>query len=181
MRAVLYFLGCLSDLDIKWFVSSGRSMSLESGEQLITAGEPISEVFFVMEGELSARIGPAATQEVNRMHFGEFVGEISFLDSRPPSTTVVAVTPAKLLAVSRERIEAHLEEDPEFGARFFRGIGILLSNRIRNLLQQVDAREDADLFSEEVAGELDPELLDSINLAGRRFEMMAGLFRSSHA
>ena len=49
MRAVLYFLGCLSDLDIKWFVSSGRSMSLESGEQLITAGEPISEVFFVME------------------------------------------------------------------------------------------------------------------------------------
>ena len=181
MRAVLYFLACLSDLDIKWFVSSGRSMSLESGEQLITAGEPISEVFFVMEGELSARIGPAATQEVNRMHFGEFVGEVSFLDSRPPSTTVVAVTPAKLLAVSRERIEAHLEEAPEFGARFFRGIGILLSNRIRGLLRQVDAREDADLFSEEVAGELDPELLDSINLAGRRFEMMADLFRSSHA
>ena len=180
MRAVLYFLGCLSDLDIKWFVSSGRSMSLESGEQLITAGEPISEVFFVMEGELSARLGTAATQEVNRMHFGEFVGEVSFLDSRPPSTTVVAVTPAKLLAVSRERIEAHLAEEPAFGARFFRGIGILLSNRIRGLLQQVDAREDADLFSEEVAGELDPELLDSINLAGRRFEMMADLFRSSH-
>ena len=181
MRAVLYFLGCLSDLDIKWFVSSGRSMSLESGEQLITAGEPISEVFFVMEGELSARIGTAAIQEVNRMHFGEFVGEVSFLDSRPPSTTVVAVTPAKLLAVSRERIEAHLEEDPEFGARFFRGIGILLSNRVRGLLQQVDVSQDADLFSEEVAGELDPELLDSINLAGRRFELMLGMFRSSHS
>ncbi len=181
MRAVLYFLGSLSDLDVNWFVSNGRSESLDPGDVLITAGEPSSEVFFLMEGELTVCIGPEGGQEVNRMYVGEFAGEVSFLDSRPPSTTVSAITPAKVLAISRDLIGEHIEDDPEFGTRFFRGIGILLSNRVRGLLQQVDVSQDADLFSEEVAGELDPELMDSINLAGRRFELMLGIFRSSHS
>jgi CRP-like cAMP-binding protein len=180
MRAVLYFLGCLNDLDITWFVSNGRSESLDPGDVLITAGQPLPDVFFVMEGELSVRIGDESAQEVNRMRYGEFAGEISFLDSRPPSATVVASTHARVLAISRETIEAHLATDPGFGARFYRGIGVLLSNRIRGLLQQVDTEQDADIFSEEVAGELDPDLLDSINLAGRRFELMLSLFRSTH-
>ncbi|MBT4106421.1 MAG: cyclic nucleotide-binding domain-containing protein, partial [Proteobacteria bacterium] len=102
MRAVLYFLGCLNDLDITWFVSNGRSESLDPGDVLITAGQPLPDVFFVMEGELSVRIGDEGAQEVNRMRYGEFAGEISFLDSRPPSATVVASTHVRVLAISRE-------------------------------------------------------------------------------
>ncbi len=55
MRAVLYFLGCFTDLDIKWFVSNGRAVSYGEGDALVIAGEPITDIGFLMEGELIAR------------------------------------------------------------------------------------------------------------------------------
>jgi CRP/FNR family cyclic AMP-dependent transcriptional regulator len=179
VRAVLYFLGCLSDLDIKWLVSSGRALSFDEGETLVVAGTPLTDVFFLMEGDLSVRVGISGDQEVNRMKYGEFFGEISFLDSRPPSATIVAVTPVRVLAIDRDDIEGKLDRDAEFGARFFRGIGVLLANRIRGLIQHVDESKELDLYADEVAGELDPDLLDTINLAGRRFDLMLDLFRDS--
>ena len=177
MRAVLYFLGCFTDLDIKWFVSNGRAVSYGEGDALVIAGEPITDIGFLMEGELSVVIGGQSEKEVNQVHAGEIFGEVSFLDSRPPSATVLAATPVRVLAIDRNGMEAKLDRDPEFAARFFRGIGVLLANRLRGLIGHLDYVDGDNIFSQEVVEEIDPELLDVVNLAGRRFDLMVDLFR----
>ena len=177
MRAVLYFLGCLTEMDIKWLVSNGRAVPYDQGDVLITAGEPITDIGFLMEGELSIVLDSQSGKEVNRMYAGEIFGEISFLDSRPPSATVNAVTGVQILAIDREDMEAKLRRDPEFAARFFRGIGVLMANRLRGLIDHLDDADEGNRFSEEFSEELDPELLDLVNLAGRRFDLMVELFR----
>jgi len=90
---------------------------------------------------------------------------------------VNAVTEVQILAIDREDMEAKLRRDPEFAARFFRGIGVLMANRLRGLLDHLDDADEDNLFSEEVSEELDPELLNLVNLAGRRFDLMVELFR----
>jgi len=152
-------------------------VSYGEGDALVIAGEPITDIGFLMEGELSVVIAGQSEREVNQMHVGEIFGEVSFLDSRPPSATVLAVTPVRILAIDRNDMNAKLDRDPEFAARFFRGIGVLLANRLRGLIGHLDDADEGNIFSQEVAGEIDPELLDVINLAGRRFDLMADLFR----
>lgn len=177
MRAVLYFFGRLTDLDIKWLVSNGRALSYDEGDTLVTAGEPIADLGFLMEGELSIVAGGSSGKEFNRMYAGEILGEVSFLDSRPPSATVLALTAAKILAIDRREMEAKLARDPEFAARFFRGIGVLMANRLRDMIGHLDEADENNIFFQEVAEEIDPELLDVVNLAGRRFDLMLELSR----
>jgi hypothetical protein len=74
-------------------------------------------------------------------------------------------------------MEAKLARDPEFAARFFRGIGVLMANRLRDMIGHLDEADENNIFFQEVAEEIDPELLDVVNLAGRRFDLMLELSR----
>jgi len=75
--------------------------------------------------------------EIAVLEQGELVGELSFLDSRPPNATVTAARETTVLAVPRWKLDAKLEEDAEFAARFYRALGVLLANRLRKTVSHL--------------------------------------------
>ena len=165
MRKVLYILGELEDPDLQWLFDAGRTRQVPSGTALIREGVPLEHLFIVVEGRLAVAKG---TRELARLGTGEVVGEMSMLDARPPSATVTALQDSMVFAIPRDRLRFKLQGDPGFAARFYRALCLFLANRL--------ARTDALVSSAQAPDEsrredtLAPDMLDSVVLAGARFE-----------
>jgi bacteriocin-type transport-associated protein len=171
MRKVLFILGQLSDLDIEWLITAGRKERIPTGVTLIHEGQAIDTLYLVLDGTLAVSTRALGGQEVARLGAGEMVGEMSFIDARPPSATVTAAENTILLAVPRRQLATKLEQDPGFAARFYRALATFLSDRLRGTVSRLGYGEGQSLQEDATySDELDENVLDQVHLAGARFE-----------
>lgn len=164
MRKVLFIFGQLTDSDIEWLARVGRRRRMNAGSVLITEGVAVETLYVVLEGEV---VVSAAGREVARLGVGEIVGEMSFIDARPPSATVKAKTAVVVCAIPRSLLGRHLDDELGFAARFYKALATFLSDRVR----QATARELG--LSADSADELDDAVLDTVDRAGARFDGFA--------
>jgi flavin reductase (DIM6/NTAB) family NADH-FMN oxidoreductase RutF len=89
--------------------AEGVERTFEPGEFVVRESDPGDELFVILDGEahVERKGSPLATFGV-----GEFFGEISVFDGRARSADVVAVTPLRVLAISRELVRAALDQEP---------------------------------------------------------------------
>jgi CRP-like cAMP-binding protein len=170
MRKVLYILGELNDEDVEWMAATGRRRVVDDGPSvLIREGEAADDLFFVLEG--NSVVSVAGVGDVARLGTGEVVGEMSFVDSAPPSATVTAEPGCVVLAVPKREMTARLGKDVGFAARFYRAMAIFLADRLRSA--NTRGTSSASLGDRRIVeDELDEGLLDNVSLAGIRFERM---------
>jgi len=173
MRKALLFFGILNDADVEWMIAAGVKQPLNPGDVLIQEGKPATSIFLVLEGLVSVNAQHARNQEVARLGPGEILGEMSFVDSRPPSATVRALQPCTVLVIPRRVLEARLAEDVSFAARFYRAIAVFLSDRVRSTMGLVGYAAGEPLAEDvSYADEIDTAVLDNVALAGARFEIL---------
>ena len=133
MRKVLFLFGQLNDDDVEWILAAGAKRFIPAGGTLIQQGVPVDAVFILLEGLLGVwlqgRRGPE--REIARLNAGEIVGEMSFVDTRPPSATVRALGDSTVFAVPKSLLNAKLAADQGFAARFYRALAIYLSTTVR--------------------------------------------------
>ncbi len=168
MKKSLYILGQLSDRDVQWMISVGKKERLKSGTTLIEQGKQSNKLYIVLEGEFVVMMGGKA---VTQLGVGEIIGEMSFVDSRPPSATVNVSEEAVLFSVLRSELTDKLSEDIGMAARFYRAIAVFLADRLRTSNQSLGGEEGQVLDEDnEQEDELDLDVLDNVHLAGARFE-----------
>lgn len=162
MKRVLFFLGHLNDLDIEWMINNGSKAELEIGDRLIRKGEPIENLYIVLSGQLSITDG-LNDKNIALIGAGEVVGEMSFLESRPPSVSVIAAETTTVYCISRELMNSRLASNLEFRANFYYAISLFLSNRLRKTTSQLGygTPEETDI--------IDENILDGVAQAGSRF------------
>jgi CRP/FNR family cyclic AMP-dependent transcriptional regulator len=169
LKKVLYFLGTLDDQDVDWMVRNGIRRVVPGGTRIITEGQPTDWLYFILQGEFSVTSSRAAKGEVARVGAGEIIGEISFVDSRPPSANVTAIGEATVGAVAVETLERKMERDAPFASRFYKSIGVALADRLRiGVTATGRARVAEDQDDYDVA----PHMMDAISMAGTRFADM---------
>lgn len=170
MRKILFLLGELSDSDVEWLIDNGTKRQLRAGTTLIERGSNIGMMFILLDGTLEVS-GIQLGDKPILLYSGEVVGEISLLDSRPPTTDVSAATDAVVLALPQDILLEKLDEDVAFAARFYRALAVFLAYRLRNTYQRLGYGKDEPMDEDEqYEDELSPELLDSVHLAGSRFD-----------
>ena len=178
MRKVLFLFGQLNDEDIEWMLATGTKRFVREGSVLIEQGVASEAVFILLEGRLAVWLKPrrGPERELARLTAGEIVGEMSFVDARPPSATVRAVEDSTVFAISKSALSARLASDPGFAARFYRALAIYLSTTVRERHRDLGpgAASGAGEIGEEddEADELDSNVLDGVYLAGERFDRM---------
>ena len=91
-----------------------RLLSFESGDIVITEGEPGDSLFVLTSGIVKAFIrNPAGKNvQVREMNEGAFFGEISILSGKPRTATITARTPCELLELDRGTLDSISQTHP---------------------------------------------------------------------
>jgi CRP/FNR family cyclic AMP-dependent transcriptional regulator len=119
------------------------------------------ETFYILiDGELIVKQGKPA-REIARLGGGEIAGEMSFVDARPPSATVIAASDVVVYAIPTATLGAALTQNVAFAARFYKAVATFLSDRLR---KATDPDDD---------DELDDSVLDNVDRAGARFSSLS--------
>ncbi len=179
MRKVLFILGQLSDSDAEWLAREGFREKVPAGMPLIEEGKPISSLYILLVGHMVVSVKGLGT--IASVSSGEIMGEMSMIDTRPPSASVTATDDCVVLAIPRSVIEKRLESDPAFAGRFYKAIATFLSDRLRGTVHRLGYGENGASLDdeEEIEGELDFAVLDSVHLAGGRFSRMLKILMGS--
>lgn len=173
MRRALYFLGIMDDQDVAWMMRNGQRMTLAPGDHLIRQGTPTEWLYFVLDGSFVVYTRTAS--RVAELKAGEVVGEISFVDARPPTASVRAEIESKVGAVPRAALQARLRQDVGFAARFYQSIAVFLADRLRATTGSLGAEGPQLAEDVEDLDELAPHLMANVSMAGLRFtEMQRG-------
>ena len=81
-----------------------ETRQLKAGETLITQGSNNQSVFIVLRGHLFVKLSSADQFGVSVAVVGDCVGEMSVIDGRPATATVIAEVDSTLLVLPRELI-----------------------------------------------------------------------------
>ena len=152
------------DQDLIWLARAGKVRALAKGEVLIREGQAIEDLFIVTDGAFEVT---AAGQRIASVQTGDILGEMSFVEKQPPSTSVSAVSAARVLAVPREALMAEFRRNEGFAARFYRAMAVFLSDRLRAMTPGHDGNE------------LDELLLDNLHVAGDRMLRLIALLEGA--
>ena len=176
MRKVLFIFGVLNDSDIDWMARTGSRRDIRRQEVLIQEGVPIDAIVLLLQGRMGVSVSGAG--EIAQIEAGDFIGEMSLVDSAPPSATVSAKLDSVALFLDKQVLLRKLAGDHAFASRFYRALAILLSDRLRATERRMAYGEQANSLGDETArlkDELDPGVLDQISIAGERFDRLLKL------
>jgi CRP-like cAMP-binding protein len=160
MPTALFLFVVLHETDLRWMARVGTVRTYAPGDRLISRDEELNGLLIILSGSADVEIvGRTLTRRP-----GECLGEVSLVDTRPASATVTAVEATRALWMDGDVLRRRFEVDPGFAARCFRGLAILLANRLREATATPEQMDDAML--------LDETMMDGIARAGERFRVL---------
>jgi len=177
MKRVLFVLGVLEDDDIDWLLTVGQRLELQPGNVLIRQRHQADAIYLLLDGSLHVSIDSLPDQIIAELSSGEVVGEMSFVDTRPPSATVTAATAALLLAIPWGPLQSMLQQDSRFAARFYRALAILLSSRLRTTVEHLEGEH----WQPVVLSDQDcsRDMAETISLGNIRFDWLMRRLRDN--
>ena len=175
MRKALYLMGYLDDIDVEWLVTQGVHRRVGKSAILIREGEPVDSLYILLDGRLTVTAGRV---EVASLMAGEIVGEISFVDARPPLATVTAAEDSRVLAVRKADLRAKLQSDPWFASRFYRSVATFLADRLRMTTTRLGYGSATQDVTPDVADEMDLDMIEAVSMATARFDRLQKRLRS---
>lgn len=171
MRKVLFILGELNDRDLDWMLTIGSRQEIAAGTVLIEEGQPTDALYIVIEGTLTVSMAALGNREITTIGCGEVLGEMSFVDDRPPAATVKAIEDSVVLSIPRQPLTEKLQLDVLFALRFYRAITKFLSTRLRGAVNWFS--DDKDLrINQQQADDLAAMPPDDMALATARFDQL---------
>ncbi len=173
MKKALYLLSAMSDRDFEWLLTVGRSKSVSTGTVLITEDHPTDALYIVLEGSLGVTVEALGNEEVARLGSGEVVGEMSFVDARPPSATVKAVEDSIVWSIPRSQLSAKLTQDVAFSSHFYQSIAAFLSDRLRSTVNRFGySKVPVPAGASEAEEEANPQMSGNLELAKARLDWL---------
>lgn len=101
-----------------------EEVEVDAGRVLCEEGTVGREFFFIVEGTAAVRRGG---RKIATLGPGGYFGELSLLDRKPRSATVVSDTPMTLIVLDQRRFNGLLDEMPALAHKLL----VAMSQRIR--------------------------------------------------
>lgn len=99
---------------------------------LIREGEVGEFMFFIVDGEVEIRLASQGPHQVLAVYSaGSTVGEMALIDDYARSATVIAIRETEILLLSRGKFETILQTQPTMGIKILKGLGKIISLRLR--------------------------------------------------
>ncbi|SRR5579875_582024 len=102
-----------------------EEVTVPAGRVLCEEGTVGREFFFIVEGKASVRRG---NRKIATLGPGQYFGELSLLDRKPRSATVVSDTPMTLLVLEQRRFNGLLDAMPALSHKLL----VAMAGRLRD-------------------------------------------------
>jgi len=168
MRKVLIIFSQMTDGDVDWIAGAGERIHVKAGTVLIQNDSRVNHLYIVLDGQLVIRTGSGVS--LATLESGEIVGEMSLVDPAPTTVSVEVAMDATLFRIADDVIREKLAADAEFAAHFYFALCIFLADRMRNTTMRMGYGEA--LPDPNAKDELNENLLDTVHMAGARFDRM---------
>ncbi len=122
---------------IEWVASNSTVVSAKQPLTLIREGDDCNEFYILRHGNLFVTTSRRGEDDVllAKLPEGALVGEMSFLESRPPVATVVAEAGSEILAVNKDTLSSAIKNDSSLGRSLYH----LLAQKLSQQIQQQNA------------------------------------------
>ncbi|MEM7039944.1 MAG: cyclic nucleotide-binding domain-containing protein, partial [Bacteroidota bacterium] len=134
MSQLSTLLSEISAEDREWWLEAGTERQVIANTILIQEGKAVKSLIVVLQGLLSVRLVGLGEKDIALLGPGELLGEMSFLEGKPASASIVARENSLVLEVSVAVLEGKLASDAGFAVRFYRAISVAQANRLRNTM-----------------------------------------------
>jgi CRP/FNR family cyclic AMP-dependent transcriptional regulator len=125
-------LGAVRNDILALLLDHAAERSLKAGEVLFAEGDPGETMYLLESGELEVfRRRDGTDYRISRLHVGDCVGEMSFVDLGPRSASVVAATDAQVLELTHGAVLQLYERDLEQFALIQMNMAREMSRRLR--------------------------------------------------
>jgi len=104
-----------------------KSRSFHTGEQIITAGDPATSIFFLLSGMVSVKLHSGV--RLASLSHGMAFGEMALIED-VRSADVWADTPVTCLELGIEQFETYCDHHRPLGRRILRNLARLIANRL---------------------------------------------------
>lgn len=125
LRRVQLFRG-LDDEHLQQIAEATQFRESEPNDVLARRGEIGQEMIVIVDG--TARV-EADDKILTRLGPGDFFGEISLIDGKPRTATVISETPSTLLTISHEAFDTLLNSVPQLTKKLLRNLCATLRER----------------------------------------------------
>jgi CRP-like cAMP-binding protein len=110
-----------------------QERALKKGEILITEGEPLTGLFIVSAGELQVTVHQGLEEvPLAVVAEGAVLGEVGFLTGQPPTATVTAISPGRVLVLPRAHWSALRDKTEAYSSL----VEVFSQRLARRLVQQ---------------------------------------------
>jgi CRP-like cAMP-binding protein len=118
--------------------SYGTFHLAQPGKVVIEQGKPHGKLFFIIEGLLHARRNDEGNDILlGRVQPGEWMGEVDLFDPSAAVCSVVAMEPTQYWVITRDDLEAFINNYPHAGTILLIGLATTLGRRIRELTRKL--------------------------------------------
>ena len=119
----------LADEDLECLAEIATERTFATGESLCRQGDVGTDLFIVLSGRLSVRVGGG--EQLAELSPGSVVGEMGLIEPRNRSASVVALEETRVAAISQTDLRQLLVTDGNLGFVVLCNITRVLSDRLR--------------------------------------------------
>jgi CRP/FNR family transcriptional regulator, cyclic AMP receptor protein len=111
-------------------------LSFPNRHTIFTEGQEGRSLYILVSGKVRVHIGERELAQLNK---GKFFGEMSLFDAEPRSASITTLEPCECLMLTQQQLYEAIDETPGIAVNIIR----LLSRRIRELNQKINAQQDS--------------------------------------
>ena len=130
----IVFLEKATDEDWQTLLDFTSTIRFSAGDVVISQGDEDDSLAFIASGELEVLIPKGRSGKLERLttfSTGSVIGEQSFLDQKPRSTTIRAITDGEFYRLSRDSFTVLSAKHPNLAMKVAMDLGRILSVRLR--------------------------------------------------
>lgn len=128
-------LACLTEQDWQMLAAKSRLVRYDMHDLILKKGEQPEAIYIIEKGHVRIERAPGDT--IARRGQGSVFGEISFLESKGASASVVADEPVEVSVIDKAHVEELLESMPDFAVRFYKTLAFTLAFRLRQAAERL--------------------------------------------
>jgi CRP/FNR family transcriptional regulator, cyclic AMP receptor protein len=134
----------LAPAETEVLASHGTVRTYPVNSILINEGDQTDSLYVLLEGNVKVFVSDESGKEVilNILEPGEYYGELSLVDDAPRSASVKAMTPVKLVIITKSEFKRWLAGDSERAYNLIRA----LSREVRALTESVKSLALMDVY-----------------------------------